>query len=315
MIRIDVLLSEDHMAQSFMASLARGELDEKFFYWFPLSVRAWLNLCSDGAYRNFVRSHSVLQTYASDLVKRLPTGSVEVISLGAGQGDKDLLILDQLRRQGREPHYRPVDASQTLLEIACQRALEQNFDCRGLKADLNDKAHVVKVLQPNPNTSSRLIMMLGNTLGAFDPLGLPHQLAAMMRPQDFLLLDGELYSPTETITGYDNPINRKFAFGPLQSIGLTEPRDGVLHFSSDRDERRPGLYRIRKHFLTARDLNIVLAGEPLHLEAGAYIEMNWSYKYDRETMVDLLTLAGMQPVAQYHSTDERFLAILASIAR
>ena len=82
MIRIDVLLSEDHMAQSFMASLTRGELDEKFFYWFPLSVRAWLNLCSDGAYRNFVRSHSVLQTYASDLVKGLPTGPIEGISLG-----------------------------------------------------------------------------------------------------------------------------------------------------------------------------------------------------------------------------------------
>ncbi|HIG47788.1 MAG TPA: hypothetical protein EYQ20_15655 [candidate division Zixibacteria bacterium] len=59
----------------------------------------------------------------------------------------------------------------------------------------------------------------------------------------------------------------------------------------------------------------MLAGEPLHLEASAYIEMNWSYKYDRETMVDLPTLAGMQSVAQYLSTDERFLAILASIAR
>ena len=70
-------------------------------------------------------------------------------------------------------------------------------------------------------------MMLGNTLGAFDPLSMPSQLAALMRPQDFLLLDGELFSQTETLTGYDNPINRQFAFGPLSSVGLSKPRDGI----------------------------------------------------------------------------------------
>ena len=68
MIKIDVLLSEDQIAQEFLAVLASHELPEKFFYWFPLSVRAWINLCSDGAYRNFVRSHSVLQNHAEDLV-------------------------------------------------------------------------------------------------------------------------------------------------------------------------------------------------------------------------------------------------------
>jgi hypothetical protein len=48
--------------------------------------------------------------------------------------------------------------------------------------------------------------------------------------------------PTETLTGYDNPINRQFAFGPLRSVGLSEPSDGTLHFATDRDDRQPGLY-------------------------------------------------------------------------
>lgn len=310
-IQIDVLLSEDQIAQEFIAALARHELPEKFFYWFPLSVQAWLNLCNDGAYRNFVRSHSVLQTHASDLVSMMPTGPIEVISLGAGQGTKDLLLLEQLRQQGRAPRYRPVDASQGLLELACQTAQEQQFDCRGLKADLSNSAHLT-VLQANQDDIPRLIMMLGNTLGAFDPLTLPRQLAAMLRPQDFLLLDGELFSPTETLAGYDNPINRQFAFGPLRSVGLSEPRDGTLHFATDRDDRQPGLYRIRKHFQAAQDLVIMLAGETVRLVAGAHIEMNWSYKYDRETLVSLLTTAGLQPVAQYDSVDKRFLTLLAT---
>jgi uncharacterized SAM-dependent methyltransferase len=241
----------------------------------------------------------------------MPTGPIEVISLGAGQGTKDLLLLEQLRQQGRTPRYRPVDASQGLLELACQNAQEQQIDCRGLKADLSNSTHLT-ALQANRDDPPRLIMMLGNTMGAFDPLTLPRQLAAMLRPQDFLLLDGELFSPTETLTGYDNPINRQFAFGPLRSVGLSEPRDGTLHFATDRDDRQPGLYRVRKHFQAATNLAIMLAGETVRLEAGAHIEMNWSYKYDRETLVSLLTTAGLQPVAQYDSVDKRFLTLLAT---
>ncbi len=313
MIQIDVLLREDHIAEEFLASLNQHELPEKFFYWFPLSVRAWLNLCRDGAYRNFVRSHSVLQTHASDIVATMPKGPIEVISLGAGQGTKDLLLLAQLQQQDRIPRYRPVDASQGLLELACQGALAQGVDCRGVKADLSNPVHL-KALQADQDIPPRLIMMLGNTLGAFDPLTVPHQLAAMLRPQDFLLLDGELFDPTQTIAGYDNPINRRFAFAPLRSVGLTEPQDGTLHFATDRDDRQSGLYRIRKHFRTARDLVIVLAGETVHLDADVQIEMNWSYKYDRQTLMGLLTAAGLRPVAQYTSTDEQFVTVLATLS-
>ena len=46
-IQIDILLSEDQITQEFMDALKRHDLPEKFFYWFPLSIRAWINLCSD----------------------------------------------------------------------------------------------------------------------------------------------------------------------------------------------------------------------------------------------------------------------------
>ena len=64
MIQIDILLREDQIAQEFMDALERHDLPEKFFYWSPLSIRAWINLCGDGAYRNYVRSHSVRVVHA-----------------------------------------------------------------------------------------------------------------------------------------------------------------------------------------------------------------------------------------------------------
>ena len=309
MIQIDILLSEDQIAQEFMDALERHDLPEKFFYWFPLSIRAWINLCGDGAYRNYVRSHSVLQNHAAEIVSMLPSEPIELISLGAGQGTKDFLIMEHLQKQGKYLNYRPVDASQGLLEIACQSAKDKNFACRGLKADLNNDSHLTE-MQAILDEKPRLIMMLGNTLGAFDPLKFATKLDNIMRPQDFLILDGELFNQTDTLAGYDNPINRQFAFGPLSSVGLSEPNDGRLHIQTDVDNRQAGLYRIRKHFQASRNLKIMLAGETVQILSDSNIEMSWSYKYDRDALTGLITSSGMQLAAEYLSEDKRFLTLL-----
>ena len=309
MIQVDILLSEDQIAQEFMGAIERHDLPEKFFYWFPLSIRAWINLCGDGAYRNYVRSHSVLQNHAAEIVSMLPSEPIELISLGAGQGTKDFLIMEHLHKQGKYLNYRPVDASQGLLEIACQSAKDKNFACRGLKADLNNDSHLTE-MQVILDEKPRLIMMLGNTLGAFDPLKFATKLDNIMRPQDFLILDGELFNQTDTLAGYDNPINRQFAFGPLSSVGISEPNDGRVHIQTDIDNRQAGLYRIRKHFKAARDLKIMLAGETVQILSDTNIEMSWSYKYDRDALTGLITQSGMQLAAEYLSTDKRFLTLL-----
>ena len=309
MIHIDILLSEEQIAQDFLDALKKHDLPEKFFYWFPLSVRAWINLCRDGAYRNYIRSHSILEEHAANLVSMLPSGPVELISLGAGQGTKDFLILEELQKQGKFLNYRPVDASQGLLEIACRSAKEKHFSCCGLKADLNNDTHLQN-LQNISDKNTRLFMILGNTLGAFDPLVFAKKLDNMMQNGDFLILDGEIFNQTETIAGYDNPINRKFAFGPLSSVGLSEPDDGVLKIDTDIDSRMHGLYRIRKQFQLSRDLKIMLSGETLKLSSNTNIEMSWSYKYERNTLIDIVTSSGMQLIEEHASKDEHFLTLL-----
>src|SRR6266436_6609200 len=142
MISILTLLTENALADEFVSAFHARRLPEKFFYWFPLSVRAWLALCSDGAYRNFVRSRSLVARSAPDLARYTPAGPLEVQSLGAGQGDKDLILLEALRHQGRGVAYRPVDASQGLLEFACQGAVAAGFPVLGIKADVTRPDHL-----------------------------------------------------------------------------------------------------------------------------------------------------------------------------
>src|SRR5213078_1634572 len=96
MISIHALLTENALADEFVSAFHARRFAEKFFYWFPLSVRAWLALCSDGAYRNYVRSRSLIAQSADQLAGFVRPGSLEVVSLGSGQGDKDLLIMNAL---------------------------------------------------------------------------------------------------------------------------------------------------------------------------------------------------------------------------
>src|SRR5205807_101160 len=65
MIAIHSLLTENELADEFVAAFHARHFAEKFFYWFPLSVRAWLALCSDGAYRNYVRSRAPITSRPS----------------------------------------------------------------------------------------------------------------------------------------------------------------------------------------------------------------------------------------------------------
>ncbi len=310
MISIHALLTENALADEFVSAFHARRLPEKFFYWFPLSVRAWLALCSDGAYRNFVRSRSLIARSGAEIARLFPVAPLEVVSLGAGQGDKDLLLLEALRARGARVSYVPVDTSQALLEMACAGALSAGFPAQGIKADFTNPTQL-KALAAEPEAPPRLVLLIGNTLGAFDPIAEARELARLLRPGDALLVDGEVYAGEATVAGYDNPLNRRFAWAPLNAVGIRDS-DGELVFEAADDPRLPGLHLIPKHFRAGRDVEALLGGEALRLARGERLAMNHSYKYAADTFLRILSEAGLTARWQGRSDDERFLMVLAS---
>jgi L-histidine Nalpha-methyltransferase len=310
MLELDILLTEAKMAEGFREALARRYLPEKFFYWFPLSVKAWLDLCQDSRpYRNYSRSYELVSKYAVDIAQELEGSKVAVVSLGAGQGDKDALILQALRAHGIEASYRPVDSSESLLEIALARAMEAGFRARGLKADVEDPKtfEILAAIQELP----RLFLVLGNTLSVIDPIDFIKILRRLLHPRDRLLADAEVFSPRKTMAGYDNPVNRKFAFAPLASIGLEEGRDGTLVFECQ-DGHREGLHLVAKEFRPLRPLRVPIAGNWLEFQPGERVRMNASSKYSPGLFQRLMReVGGFQLLREYFSDDKDFLMVLA----
>ncbi len=312
MLEVQVLLTESKLTEDFLCGLERRYLAEKFFYWFPLSVKAWLDLCSVAQpYKNYSRSYELVRRHAADIASRCGCAAVEVVGLGAGQGDKDLLILQALRGLGAAVHYRPLDSSQALLEIALAGARKRGVEARGLKADLEDlrTAEMLTASAKEP----RLYLLLGNSLGVIDPFAFLTTLRHLLRNEDRLLLDAEIYGGDDTMAGYDNPANRRFAFAPLASLGLEEGRDGALMFENQTDKRLEGLRVVTKHFQAARRLKISVAGRWVEFEAGDKIAMNASWKYSPAAFEKLLREnGGLQPLREYKSDDGRFRMVLAA---
>jgi len=85
---------------------------------------------------------------------------------------------------------------------------------RGLKADLEDAATVETLSAAGGGP--RLYLLLGNSLGILNPLHFLRTLRGLLRPEDLLLLDGEIYDDA-SLQGYDNPVNRRFAFAPSRA--------------------------------------------------------------------------------------------------
>ena len=303
------LLTEKDLAAEFLAALAARLLPEKFFYWFPLSVRAWLDLCSDGDYRNYVRSRSLIATSAPELAAIARSGPLEVLSLGSGQGDKDAILLRALSGGRSDLRYTPVDTSQALLEMAIVEAGAADVRAEGVKADLTNADHL-EALRASPDAPPRLVMLIGNTLGAFDAVRYAETLAGFLREQDLLLVDGELYSGPETLAGYDNPVNRRFAWAPLHAVGIRD-EDGELRFETADDPEVPGLYAVTKHFEAGRDIEAMAGGTSLRLAAGERVAMSRSGKYERETFVGILEDSGLPVRWLGNSEDGNFVMALA----
>ena len=301
-LSITVLLSEHEIAGQLAEALARSYLGEQFFYWLPLSVEAWVALCRSSEYRNADRALKLLARAAPRLAELWPAVDT-LCSLGCGEGSKDRVLLEALNH----PLYIGADFSQGLLELALACASSFARQVRGFKLDIGSDQHLSALAAAiRQSGRSAVYAVLGNTLGAFDPDSFPARLRRVMRPEDRALLDGEIFAGAETLRGYDHPVNRRFAFAPLASLGLTQT-DGELRF-----ELRPGssgLHEVVKYFVPARDLDLNIAGLELRLSAGKPLRMSSSLKYEETAFPERIERGGFRIEFSDKSDDSRFMLV------
>jgi hypothetical protein len=304
-MNIEVLLTEAEIADEFAEAMEARDLPEKFFYWTPLSVRAWKDVAAV-SYDSLRQTWDALALKAGDLTKSFGA-KVPVISFGAGEALKDRVILKALQSAGREVKYFPVDSSQTLLETACAGAEDDDCEALGLKADISSPVHLL--LAADVSEAPRLFLMVGNTLGGFDPLDQIKHVAGCLHKGDILIVDarideGDDREPSEA--------QKRFVFAPLASAGIA-PEDGELKFVENSDDRHAGLCLMTRRFQAGRDLTITASGREVHVERGERFFLNFRYRFTRDAFHWLLTRhAGLKIKGEIPSADGRFVTAICT---
>ena len=304
-MKVDVVLTEADIAQEFAEALEARDLPEKFFFWFPRSAQAWSALTNDDAlYGGLWDTWKKIAAEAPALVRHI-AGRVPVISFGAGDGARDRLLLEALKQAGRECMYSPVDASQSMLEMACGGGDDLDVETLGIKADISSPVHLVYAA--DAAEAPRLFIMSGNTISAFDPLAEIRYLAQCLKDGDRLIVDGELYDERETMALRDNPVIRKFILALLSHGGIVA-QDGEIRFNHKVDARHPGLHLVTRHFRAERDISAAFAGVEIPLQRGERIGLNFNYIYTPEAFRWLIEEhGGLEILNEYRSPDSRFL--------
>ncbi|HYW44206.1 MAG TPA: L-histidine N(alpha)-methyltransferase [Bryobacteraceae bacterium] len=304
-MKVEVVLTEADIAQEFAEAMEARDLPEKFFYWFPRSAAEWAALTADaGLYGGLTESWKDIARGAPQLTRHFK-GRVPVISFGAGDGTRDRMLLDALKDAGRECQYFPVDASQTMLEMACAAADDNDIDTVGIKADISSPVHLVYAA--DAAEPPRLFIMSGNTMASFDPLAEIRYVAQSMKPEDRLIIDGEIYDEQKSLARRDNPSVRGFVSALLASVGI-EDGDGEFRFNHKRDDRHEGLHLITRSFRAERDLSATVGGQEIQLQRGERIGLNFQYVYTPEAFRWLVTeQGGLEILREYCSPDVRFL--------
>jgi uncharacterized SAM-dependent methyltransferase len=307
-MKVEVVLTEADLAQEFTDAFEARDLPEKFFYWFPRSAADWAALSADqDLYGGLTATWKELGAGAAEFAT-LYRGHVPVISFGAGDGARDALLLGALKDSGCECLYFPVDASQSLLEMASARAEDLDIETTCIKADVSSPVHLVYAA--DAAEPPRLFIFSGNTISSLDPLAQIRYLAQCMKPGDRLIVDGEIHHAEQTLERNTRPAVRNFLWAVLESVGIQQA-NGELRFNQKHDERHEGLHLITRYFRAETDLSATVVSQNIALQRGERIGLNFQYSYSPEAFRWLLTEHGGLELVRVHvSPDGRFLTVI-----
>jgi uncharacterized SAM-dependent methyltransferase len=292
----------ENVRRDLLASLATRRVNHKFHYDSVRQTQKWLALHqAHSPSRNDTDCTETYDRAFAEAVNQIAAKQIHVIGLGCGGGQKDTRLLKLLSAAGKEISYTPSDVSVAMTLVAREAALavvpEKN--CFPFVCDLATADDLSDCFAPN---ASRLVTFFG-MIPNFEPEEILPKLAALVRPQDFLLFSANLAPGADYAAGmqkifpqYDNALTRDWLLAFLLNLGV-ENGDGELRFTIE-----PGavnLQRVMARFHLQRDCRLAVEADQFTFHSGESIQLFFSYRYTPELVQTNLARHGLAVRAQW----------------
>jgi len=286
----------------FAADIRRGlssvpkQLFPKYLY-DQLGSRLFDAICHVDEYYPTRAENEILTRHADEMVARIPDCRT-LIELGSGSADKTRSIIEALLRRQTELLFIPVDISASALEKS-SRALLAAYPELRIEAYAADYLEGLAALQPL-GSSPALILFLGSNIGNFEKaeaLNFLRAIRRMLRPGDALLLGADLKKDRATLEAAYNDalgVTRAFIVNELARINRELGGDFDLWAFGLRSvyNEDAGCVEVYLESLRSQLVTISALGMSITFEAGEWMHMEHSYKFDLEGLAELGLQSG-----------------------
>jgi L-histidine N-alpha-methyltransferase len=293
-------------------ALTPRQLPSRYFY-DALGSALFEAICQLPWYGVTRAERRLLMAHGRDIVAALEPLTT-IVELGPGSGEKLAILVDRVGdvQPGRALTAHLIDVSPAAL-AAAQSTLgpRAGLDIVTHQATYEDGLDAFARRSGSRQVPGRtLVVFLGSNIGNFDPPGADEFLRTIrgaLTAGDALLLGADLVKPArDLVLAYDDPLgvtaafNRNLLVRVNRELGGDFDVDGFTHRAVWNEEA----LRVEMHLVSAlrQRVRVPAARLDITFEPGEAIWTESSYKYRPERVLDLLTLAGFTPLAQW--TDE-----------
>ncbi|MCB0974492.1 MAG: L-histidine N(alpha)-methyltransferase [Actinobacteria bacterium] len=245
------------------------------------------------------RERSILASHAREIAER--TKARTIIELGSGSSEKTRLILDAAQREGSLERFVPFDVCEEALRGALNVLAERfpNLDLAGVVGDFEEHLWAL------PQGDRRMIVLLGGTIGNFEPTSRAAFLASIrtvLAPGDWLLLGTDLVKDAAKIerayndaSGITAEFNRNVLAVMNRELGADFDVDAFAH----RAWFDAANSWIEMQLVSTTDQRVTIAALDTHIDIAAdeAIRTEISAKFQPDGIAGELTQAGFRTEA------------------
>jgi len=286
------------------------QLFPKYLY-DSLGSRLFDAICHVDEYYPTRAENEILTRHAAEMVAAIPDCRT-LIELGSGSADKTRSIIEALLLHQSELLFIPVDISASALEKS-SRALLAAYPALRIEAYAADYLEGLAAMQPLP-PGPALMLFLGSNIGNFEKdeaLTFLRAIRRMLRPGDALLLGADLKKDRATLEAAYNDalgVTRAFIVNELARINRELGGDFDLWafglrsvYNAEAGCVEVYLESLRSQLVTIRGLEMSIA-----FEAGEWIHMEHSYKFDVDGLSELGLQSGFALERTWFDERQRF---------
>lgn len=238
--------------------------------------------------------------------------SFDLIELGAGDGTKTAILVDQLLKQKVDFTYVPIDISAKALEFLTTKFKSQ-FPELSIKPQFGDYFKILESLK-TASTRPKIIFFLGSNIGNFsrdEGISFLSRLRNIINENDLLFIGFDLQKDPRTILrAYDDAegVTAAFNLNLLKRInaelGANFDIDKFSHYAA-----YTPLDGAAKSFLISREKQEVFIkslNQNFAFDAWEPIFMEISQKYSLSMIEEIARHSGFELVHNFYDTNEFF---------